>query len=77
MDSTVENIEKKCKKSEFPKLMTDTQHAIVVLFAQNLERGTVVWADREKTFYNVGDYSVCWDEDDFIEFKDQRVILKN
>lgn len=69
--------EEKYKEHKFPKLMIDTQSAIVVLFGQNFERGTVVWTDREKTFYNVGDYNIGWDEKDFVEFTDQKVILEN
>jgi hypothetical protein len=76
MNSTIETI-RKDKCNEFPKLMIDKQRAIVVLFAQNLERGTVVWADRQSTFYNVGDYSLGWDEDDFVKLEDQQIILKN
>jgi hypothetical protein len=76
MNSTVQAIEKdQC--NEFPKLMMCKRNAMVVLFAQNLERGTVVWADRQKTFYNVGDYSIGFDENDFMEFKDQQITLRN
>jgi hypothetical protein len=76
MISILENIIKKGEEPEFPKLMIHKQHAMVVLFAQNLERGTVVWANRQKTFYNVGDYSIGWNEDDFVEFKNQEIILR-
>jgi hypothetical protein len=76
MNSSIQGIEKE-QYNEFPKLMIDKHNAMVVLFAQNLERGTVVWVDRQKTFFNVGDYSIGFNENDFLEFKDQQITLRN
>jgi len=76
MVSILENTIKIDKEPEFPKLMMCKQQSMVVLFAQDLNRGTVVWANRQKTFYNVGDYSIGWNENDFVEFKDQEIILR-
>ena len=77
MESILENTTKKCKKPEFPKLMKCKYHATVVLFRSENNNGTVVWANKELTFYKVGDYSIHWDIEDFVEFEDQQIILKN